>query len=120
MHHKHHESNSPFHSYFALASQIWGLSPPPSNGAPPSNEFPSRMGTMDILSLRTFLSSFATTDVLPVLERRIAHLNTVVSNSKKGLKNMVKSLWRKPKELEDSGASPMKGAGGEGASAPVW
>jgi hypothetical protein len=40
-------------------------------------------------------------DVVPAMERRIMTLNTTVSNSRKGMKNVIKSWWRKPRDVED-------------------
>ena len=36
------------------------------------------------------------------MERRIYNLNVEVSNTKRGVRNAIKSLWRKPKESDDN------------------
>ena len=36
--------------------------------------------------------------MIPCLERRIANLTRIVSDARKGMKNVFKSLWRKPRE----------------------
>ena len=52
----------------------------------------------DRVVLRQYLESLTTSSVLPALERRMSDLNVVVSDRKKGVKNVLKSFWRKPKE----------------------
>ena len=52
----------------------------------------------DRILLRRYFQSLLTTSLLPSLERRISDLNTIVNERKKGMKNLVKSFWRKPKE----------------------
>jgi hypothetical protein len=52
----------------------------------------------DRLVLRRFIATMITTSLLPALERRISDLNFIVTDRKKGVKNVFKSLWRKPKE----------------------
>ena len=36
--------------------------------------------------------------MLPAIERRLANLTKTVSDSRKGMKNVLKSFWRKPRE----------------------
>ena len=56
------------------------------------------------------------TGLVPAIERRIAHLNAAVSNAKKGVKNVIKSFWRKPKEsLLVNVGGYSSGDGGSGA-----
>jgi hypothetical protein len=52
----------------------------------------------DRVLLRRYFQTLLTTSLLPALERRIADLNAIVSERKKGVRNLVKSFWRKPKE----------------------
>jgi hypothetical protein len=52
----------------------------------------------DKLVLRRYIATMITTSLLPALERRISDLNFIVTDRKKGVKNVFKSLWRKPKE----------------------
>eukprot|EP00980_Cylindrotheca_fusiformis_P016923 scaffold5156_cov143-Cylindrotheca_fusiformis.AAC.3 len=54
----------------------------------------------DRVLLRRYFQSLLTSAILPSLERRIASLNAVVSERKKGMRNLVKSFWRKPKEAQ--------------------
>lgn len=54
----------------------------------------------DRVLLRRYFQSLLTSSLLPAMERRIAELNTIVNERKKGVRNLVKSLWRKPKEEE--------------------
>ena len=41
--------------------------------------------------------------IIPEMEKRIFNLNVTVSNNKKGVKNVLKSLWRNPKEGDTVG-----------------
>lgn len=52
----------------------------------------------DIGQLRSFVWDFGVYLVLPALEARLIQLNETVSSVKKGVKNVLKSWWRKPKE----------------------
>jgi hypothetical protein len=52
----------------------------------------------DRLVLKRYLETMITSSLLPALERRISDLNFIVTDRKKGVKNVFKSLWRKPKE----------------------
>eukprot|EP00934_Nitzschia_sp_Nitz4_P005492 Nitzschia sp. Nitz4//scaffold304_size22322//3923//9284//NITZ4_008571-RA/size22322-snap-gene-0.0-mRNA-1//1//CDS//3329547070//5482//frame0 len=58
----------------------------------------NRLGVNDRVLIRRYLQSLVTTSLLPAMEQRIAYLNAVVSERKKGVRNLVKSFWRKPKE----------------------
>jgi hypothetical protein len=51
----------------------------------------------DMRTLRTFVVSLLRDGCIPTMERRVFYLNAVVSNAKKGVKNVFKSFWRKPK-----------------------
>ena len=57
------------------------------------------LSSRDKLSLRRFISHMTTTVVIPAIERRIYELNVEVTNHKKGVKNVFKSFWRKPKDV---------------------
>lgn len=59
--------------------------------------------------LKRTLATLVTSTLLPAMERRIADLNTLVTDKKKGVKNVFKSLWRKPKE-ETSSTNNMNSA----------
>ena len=56
----------------------------------------------DRVLLRRYFQTLLTSSLLPALERRIADLNAIVSERKKGVRNLVKSFWRKPKESSSS------------------
>jgi len=58
----------------------------------------------DMLALRELVIQVVTKEVVPAMEKRVATLNSTVSNSRKGMKNVIKSWWRKPREAEDRGA----------------
>ena len=52
----------------------------------------------DLLNLREFALELAEKIVVPAMERRIFTLQANVTQSRKGVKNFVKSFWRKPRE----------------------
>ena len=52
----------------------------------------------DKRAIRRFVANMVVTGLVPAVERRISNLNAAVSNAKRGVKNVIKSLWRKPKE----------------------
>jgi hypothetical protein len=52
----------------------------------------------DKRAIRRYVANMVATGLVPAVERRIANLNAAVSNAKRGVKNVIKSLWRKPKE----------------------
>ena len=56
------------------------------------------LSTKDKLALRRFLAQMITLSLIPSIEKRIFDLNVAVTNGKKGVKNALKSFWRKPKE----------------------
>jgi hypothetical protein len=70
----------------------------------------SFLSSRDKLSLRRFISHMTTTVVIPTIERRIYELNVEVTNHKKGVKNVFKSFWRKPKDLTGLSSSVHGGA----------
>ena len=51
----------------------------------------------DTNKLSSFILQMTRDGCIPTLERRIVYLNAVVSNAKKGVKNVFKQFWRKPK-----------------------
>ena len=57
-----------------------------------------RLSVEDLLVLRTFCISIWQEVVLPAIERRLSNLTKTVSDSRKGMKNVLKSFWRKPRE----------------------
>ena len=64
-------------------------------------EKPVRGGCLspsDKRAIRRYVANMVATGLVPAVERRIAHLNSAVTNAKKGVKNVIKSFWRKPKE----------------------
>ncbi len=56
------------------------------------------LSSRDKSSLRKFIAQMVAMCVIPSLERRINNMNVEVTNAKKGVKNVFKSFWRKPKE----------------------
>ncbi len=49
-------------------------------------------------SIRRFVAQMISSVVIPAIEKRIYELNIEVTNHKKGVKNVFKSFWRKPKD----------------------
>ena len=64
----------------------------------------------DRAAIRQYLTTLISTCLLPGLERRVATLNAIVSDRKKGVKNVLKSFWRtgKSKDEEDYGGTASK------------
>lgn len=52
----------------------------------------------DKRAIRRYVANMVSTGLVPAVERRIANLNSAVTNAKRGVKNVIKSFWRKPKE----------------------
>ena len=89
------------------------------------------LSSRDKLSLRRFISHMTTTVVIPAIERRIYELNVEVTNHKKGVKNVFKSFWRKPKDVAglnssvhgsanmNQGATKNKAGGGDNGPTSV-
>ena len=50
----------------------------------------------DKRAIRRYVANMVSTGLVPAVERRIAFLNAAVSNAKKGVKNAIKSFWKKP------------------------
>ena len=74
---------------------------------------------MDKRAIQRYVGNMVATGLVPAIERRIGHLNAAVSNAKKGVKNVIKIFWRKPKESllvnvgGYSGGDGGSGAGGK-------
>ena len=51
-----------------------------------------------MLAIRDLVQQIVSSEVIPVMEKRIFNLNHHVSNVRKGMKNVIKSWWRKPKD----------------------
>lgn len=64
----------------------------------------------DMLALKDLVHQLAIKEVVPAMEKRVTTLNTTVSSTRKGVKNVLKSWWRKPREASDDRNS--SGAGG--------
>jgi hypothetical protein len=68
----------------------------------------------DFMRIQTFCTDLFNKDVIPAIERRMTLLHRLVNDTKKGMRNMLKSLWRKPRE-ETPPNSPMRSPSGRGA-----
>jgi hypothetical protein len=76
----------------------------PINGQPVLG---CRLIMEDFVALREFCMSLYHQEILPCLERRIGHLSKIVADARKGVKNVLKSFWRKARE-----DSPTRGGSG--------
>ena len=56
----------------------------------------------DRLCIRRYLAGIITSSLMPALERRIFELNNIVTERKKGVRNVFKSLWRAPANTPSS------------------
>lgn len=67
----------------------------------------SRLSMEDFMSLRNFCIETYQQDLLPQLEKRIGVLTRIVNDTKKGVKNVLKNFWRKPREdtAQEKGAT---------------
>jgi hypothetical protein len=74
------------------------------------------LSNKDKSSLRKFIAQMVAMSVIPSLERRINVMNIEVTNAKKGVKNVFKSFWRKPKESSGSLSASVHGVGNDTAS----
>jgi hypothetical protein len=80
----------------------------------------------DLLSIRQVMARIITLGLIPAVERRIYTLNVAVTNAKKGVKNVLKSFWRKPSGVSNilsnsshGGHSGRDDKGGASASTDV-
>lgn len=51
------------------------------------------LSVSDRVSFRKYVAALVSSAVLPAMERRVSDLNAVVSDKKKGVRNVLKSLW---------------------------
>ena len=52
----------------------------------------------DFMAIRNFCILLYQNEIVPSIERKIVALTKIVSDARKGVKNVLKSLWRKPRE----------------------
>lgn len=57
-----------------------------------------RLTVEDFMNLRNFCINLFNQEIVPCLERRLNFLNKTVSDTRKGMKNVLNRFWRKPKE----------------------
>eukprot|EP00536_Pseudo-nitzschia_multiseries_P010236 jgi/Psemu1/67347/estExt_Genemark1.C_3050054 len=77
----------------------------------------------DRVVLRRYFQTLVSAALLPALERRILDLDTIVGERKRGVRNLVRSFWRKPKDESGGsegsnvyGQSPSSAADGAGGA----
>lgn len=69
----------------------------------------------DLHSLSAFVQHFVNTGILPWMERKARQLDSSISSNRKGFRNQLRYLWRKPKASTSTGGG--QGSGGSpGAS----
>jgi hypothetical protein len=71
-----------------------------------SNSLGSHLSMEDFMAIREFCVNMYTNEIIPALERRVNSLTKLVNENRKGMKNVFKSFWRKPR---DDSTSPLKG-----------
>jgi len=57
-----------------------------------------RLSAEDFISMRDFIVDIYTQWIVPSIERRILTMNKVVNDARKGMRNVLKSFWRKPRD----------------------
>jgi hypothetical protein len=68
--------------------------------------YTSLLNNEDVTALQKFCADLYTFELLPELERRVDFLSKHVSDHRKGVKNVLRSFWRKPSDVNlRSGAS---------------
>lgn len=77
----------------------------PINGQPVLG---SRLSMEDFMSLRNFCVDIYNQYIVPNIERRLIFLTKQVNDNKKGMKNVLKSFWRKSREDGDGGRGQVK------------
>ena len=70
----------------------------PLNGNPALG---CRLSMEDFMALRDFCMKLFNRDIIPVIERKTNFLGKQVSENRKGVKNVLKSFWRKAKDETD-------------------
>ena len=75
----------------------------PINGLPVLG---CRLIMEDFVALREFCMSLYHQEILPCLERRIGNLSKIVADARKGVKNVLKSFWRKAREDSPTRGDP--------------
>ena len=75
----------------------------PINGLPVLG---CRLIMEDFVALREFCMSLYHQEILPCLERRIGNLSKIVADARKGVKNVLKSFWRKAREDSPTRGKP--------------
>ncbi|OEH79432.1 hypothetical protein cyc_07654 [Cyclospora cayetanensis] len=64
----------------------------------------------DLQWLGAFVRHFVATSVVPWSEQRIRQLDASISSNRKGLRNQLRYLWRKPKAVTAASATPTAAA----------
>ena len=70
----------------------------PKNPLTGSPALGCRLSIEDFMSVRDFCIEIFKEEVIPCIEKKIAFLSKQVNDARKGVKNVFKSFWRKPKD----------------------
>lgn len=70
----------------------------PTNPADGTKVLCSLLSMEDFMALREFCVALFHKEIVPALEKRIGTLTKQVNEARKGVKNVLKSFWRKPRE----------------------
>ena len=79
-------------------TKIQNLPINPTSGQPVLG---SRLSMEDFMTLRNFCIDIYNQFIIPNIEKRLIYLNKQVNDNKKGMKNVLKSFWRKSREDEN-------------------
>jgi hypothetical protein len=71
---------------------------PSSGDAISASSKGARLSMEDFVNIRNFCVELYQLEIVPAMEKRIAALVRVVNENKKGMKNVFKNFWRKPRE----------------------
>lgn len=95
--------------------------PPPAPNESPSPSPGTRLSQEDLTNLAQVVTEVVVKNAVPWMEKQLQQLEAQISQSRKGFRNQLKYLWRKPREAnergevvqEDSGAYPLHSVEGQ-------
>ena len=73
----------------------------PKNPVTGMSVYGSRLSMEDFMAIREFCVLLYNQEIVPCLERKFIFLHKQVNDMRKGMKNVLKSFWRKPKDESD-------------------
>ncbi|CAK9116010.1 unnamed protein product [Durusdinium trenchii] len=95
--------------------------PAPNEGAACAASPGSRLSSDDVKSVAQVVAEVVVRSAVPWMEKQLQQLEAQISQTRKGFRNQLKYLWRKPREAnergevvqEDSGAYPLHSVEGQ-------